>query len=561
MPLLLLLRGSRQARARYPAGYDFYVDQELGDDSNDGSAASPWQTLSRVHTFSRMVSVGVNLTLSSTAPGEITVTRASGEWSADDVGKSLQMEAGDSANPGGGMILAVNGAEATVNLLVAPATNPVTAGAALVEQPTGVTTKVWVKAATWGGAAVPGGGGTGDENTISPNWNPATPTRLELHFEAGSVMDDEQSDPARSCFYVFGGSRLTFAVYGDESEPLQILNYGGDTEGGTVGGSGQPFGATGAARIEGYNFHISVCGDGISLHNDCSGHFENGHIEKWQKFGIANVDQSYASFENVTLLANGAYPFVANSVPTNPDNRTSFVDCRFLIDEAEVASSAVVACGNLGGGTWSGGQIGQPSRTVNLQSATEDQITDAYLNARSLAAIPATFTRCYGRYSYRQNNNVAVGQTLRNCVFVGGATVETGAGRALFYRNFNPGGDAQRSILDCVISGYLGNAAAGASYAAQDAGYWIASDSELRYCCFHGNTVNIDADLVTANTNDGGTKIANNLTVDPELADAAAIAAGSVSQADYAVTNAALVGAGHAGGNIGFTAGDLVAPD
>lgn len=551
MSLLILMSGQT-----YPSGYDYYVDQEFGDDANPGTRDAPWASLSRVHAFANPTTIAATLTLSALATGEQTVTRSSGTWSADDVGKTLEMRAGDDDNPGGGIILSVDGAVATVSVLVAPASNGIS-GCTLVEQRLGQTTKVWVAAATWGGPAVPSTSGN-DNNTINPTWYPATATRLEVHFEAGSVMDDSQADPLRSCFGVDGGANLTFAVYGDAAMPLQILNYGGDIGGGTAGGSGQAFAGYGSARIEGRNFFISVCGDGISLHNNSTGDFQDGHIEHWQKLAIANTDQSYADFTRVTMLSDGEYAFMANSTPTAPENRTNFLACKMLIDADVVASGTYVASGAIGGGEWRGGQIGTPSRAISLNSTTADDISDTYLNARSLSAAPITFTRCFGRFTYRQEDNVALGQTFRHCVFTGPASVETGAIGGLFYRNFNPGGDAQRSILDCVISGYsTGNAAAGANYGATDAGYWIASNSELRYCCFHGNAVNVDADLESANTSDGGTKIANNLTVDPELTDAAAIAAGSVDQADFAVTNAALIGTGSSGGNIGFTAADI----
>src|SRR5690606_3001095 len=111
------------------------------------------------------------------------------------------------------------------------------------------------------------------------------------------------------------------------------------------------------------------------------------------------------------------------------------------------------------------------------------------------------------------------------------------------YRNFN-GGSGAWNVIDSVLTGY--GTAVGHNFGATDAGYFETAGNTVTYCCLHGNSVNIDADI-EATTADVSTGV---ITTDPQIGSA-----GSYDKNDYAVAaDSPCVGAGSDGADIGFQA-------
>jgi hypothetical protein len=137
--------------------------------------------------------------------------------------------------------------------------------------------------------------------------------------------------------------------------------------------------------------------------------------------------------------------------------------------------------------------------------------------------------------------------SISHCVLVGGAT---GLTNSVLYRNFD-GGQGDWNVIDSVLTGY--GTAVGHNFGATDAGYFETAGNTVTYCCLHGNSVNIDADI-EATTADVSTGV---ITTDPQIGPA-----DSYVKNDYAVAaGSPCVGAGSAGGDIGFQARPSQAPD
>jgi hypothetical protein len=165
-------------------------------------------------------------------------------------------------------------------------------------------------------------------------------------------------------------------------------------------------------------------------------------------------------------------------------------------------------------------------------------ITDSFLNVNADGTVRAAFEGCYGRLTTRQRSGGDM--SISHCVLVGGAS---GLTNSVLYRNFD-GGQGPWNVIDSVLTGF--GTAVGHNFGATDAGYFETAGNTVTYCCLHGNSVNIDADI-EATTADVSTGV---ITTDPLIGTA-----DSYVRNDYAVAAGSLcVGAGSAGGDIGFQA-------
>lgn len=375
--------------------------------------------------------------------------------------------------------------------------------------------------------------------------------RKSAHVAAGAYVDQHLSTVNAGDGGVF---EITFAPgcsivwsLGTDASAIQISGgdntlrvYGnGLTISGFNAGTGNGLGCFDATLIA-YECHVSDCVDGWSAHG--------AGVSK--VYDCTFADCSKSAFAHVGTSVTEAYrcSFTSAADATLGLGRAdggghTFDQCVFVAADSAlgrkfdfVASSTLTRC-----------QIGTASLRVDLTAAAAVTMTDCFVNLYADGNAQAAMVRCYGKLSTRMRDggNIAAD----HCVFVGGASGQTAS--ALF-RNFDPGSQGDWNVTDCVLTGYTGTAV-GNGFGPTDAGYFEAAGNAATYVNYFGNTANIDADLL-ATSADLSTGV---LTLDPELADATAIAAGSVDQADYCVTNAALIGTGSSGGNIGFTAADI----
>lgn len=553
----------KAGRSLQPAGYDYYIDPVHGSSANPGSRLLPFLNLQDLRLILLPVTGSVTLTLSASTVGAgRTATKTGQTFSAADIGKwfSFYGASGDaSSNAGAGFITAVDGSGmATVTITTAAAATVFTSAQWEICPLQEGTTTVFIGAATWTGPAVAGqSDGALADQTFGVQRIPATTTTISMTFEAGTIFDDFHSPghPERSAFFIQGGRNYVIKVIGDPVTPLISRNYGGD--GVILNGSGQCWATGGYARIEVSDAVGSESGEIISFHEHGTGKMTRVVGYNGIKTTIANVDSSVCEHVDCTYYTDQGAP--VSYIPgafygqiTNTSTGDTFTRTAIHSGPASVGAADITMAP---GDTYTQCILGTPTLPLDLRVKPTGgaQLTDCYINGFGNQNLACIFTRCYGRLTLRQNSSIAGETKVLSCVFLDGATGQTDG---LLFRNFDPGSAAKFTATNSVIAGYT--TALGNGFGVSDSNYFIAAGSTITFCDFFSNGTNVDADLVTANTNDGGTKIANNLTLDPVLAGGSLAAVlATTAQANYCVTAAGLNGTGSGGANIGFRAGDI----
>jgi hypothetical protein len=101
-------------------------------------------------------------------------------------------------------------------------------------------------------------------------------------------------------------------------------------------------------------------------------------------------------------------------------------------------------------------------------------------------------------------------------------------------------GSGNFDVIDSVITGYA--TGIGGGFNATAGTHWTTATNAATFCNFFNNTTDVDSNITTG--------VSDNITTDPEIG-----AANTTVKSDYAVAaTSPCVGAGSAGGDIGFQA-------
>lgn len=297
--------------------------------------------------------------------------------------------------------------------------------------------------------------------------------------------------------------------------------------------SGNGLGANNSGYLIANDFIVDDADDGVSAHLtsriDAYGCVFRNCVKS--AFAIVNsaVLNAYGcTFEGRAGATLGIGAYLDTSSGT-------LEDCIFT----PIATGQNIRLSQGGAVTVTRGRLGTLSAYVTLlaENATP-AINDSFLNLYVDGSYRAAFAGCYGRLTTRQRAGGAI--SIANCVLVGGAS---GLTNSVLFRNFD-GGQGGWSAIDSVLTGYA--TAVGGSFGPVDAGYFETAGSTVTYTDFFANTVNVDPDIA-ATAADVTTGV---ITTDPQIGPAA-----SYVRNDYAVAaGSPCVGAGSAGGDIGFQA-------
>lgn len=165
--------------------------------------------------------------------------------------------------------------------------------------------------------------------------------------------------------------------------------------------------------------------------------------------------------------------------------------------------------------------------------------TDCFMNIGGDGPGSSVMTRCYGYVDFRIRGPVSDAASWTHCVFEGKTNTTNFANGAFDGGSGNWLGGSP-VFRDCVLYDY----GTGFSYASTTQRDHMNANWTVDYCCMFENATNFAAGLTI------GTNI---VTTDPALAGRT-----TREQSDWVVGDAgSCVGAGSAGGNIGFTLADI----
>jgi hypothetical protein len=359
---------------------------------------------------------------------------------------------------------------------------------------------------------------TDDHVSLSNNASPRAEVTITFEQGAALVWTSEAS-PGNA---VSAGNTLKLTANGN-----------GCTITGYLPGSGNGLGSHNSAYFIARDFVVDDCDDGISSHNTSRLDVHDCIFRNCVKAGFAAVNTSTFNAYGCTFegrsgasLGIGAYKETATG---------EMEDCIFI----PAAAGQALRLSEGGAVSATRCRLGTLTTRIELLAETGTAtINDSFLNVYMDGNRLVTFEGCYGRLTTRQRSGGNI--SISHCVLVGGAS---GSTNSSLFRNFN-GGQDDWNVIDSVLTGY--GTAVGSSFGATDAGYFEAAGNTVTYCCLHGNTVNIDPDIV-ATTADVSTGV---ITTNPQIGSA-----DSFVKNDYAVAGGSpCVGAGSGGGDIGFQA-------
>jgi hypothetical protein len=351
--------------------------------------------------------------------------------------------------------------------------------------------------------------------------NNASPrAEVTITFEEGTAMVWESAD--------FPGNGIA------ASGTLKVTaNGNGCTITGYSPNSGNGLGANNTGYLVAHDFVVDDADDGVSAHSSSRVDAHDCVFRNCTKAAFANVDSGVFNAYGCTFEGRaGATLGIGSYLNTSSGE---LVDC--ILTPASAAQALRLSQG--GAVTATRCRLGTLDTCVTLQSDNAvSTITDSFLNMNADGSVHVAFEGCYGRLTTRQRSGGNM--SISHCVLVGGASGQT---NSVLYRNFD-GGQGPWDVIDSVLKGY--GVAVGHNFGATDASYFETAGNSVTYCCLHGNSVNIDADI-EATTADVSTGV---ITTDPQIGPA-----NSYVKNDYAVAaGSPCVGAGSAGSDIGFQA-------
>jgi hypothetical protein len=351
--------------------------------------------------------------------------------------------------------------------------------------------------------------------------NNASPrAEITITFEEGTALVwESESSPGNG---VAAGGTLKVTANGN-----------GCTITGYSPNSGNGLGANNTGYLVAHDFVVDDADDGVSAHSSSRIDVHDCVFRNCSKAAFAIVDSGIFNAYGCTFegrlnatLSIGSY---LNS------SSGELEDCIFT----PASQGQTLRLSQGGAVTATRCRFGTLDTHLTLVSDNAvSTITDSFLNMNLDGTVQAALEGCYGRLTTRQRSGGDI--SISHCVLVGGAS---GLANSVLFRNFN-GGQDDWNVIDSVLTGY--GTAVGHNFGATDAGYFETAGNTVTYCCLHGNSVNIDADIV-ATSADVSTGV---ITTDPEIGPA-----DSYVRNDYAVAaGSPCVGAGSDGGDIGFQA-------
>jgi hypothetical protein len=349
--------------------------------------------------------------------------------------------------------------------------------------------------------------------------NSASPrAEITITFEEGTAMVWESASAPGNGIGALGTLKVT-------------ANGNGCTVTGYSPDSGNGLGAHNSSYLIAHDFVVDDADDGVSAHSTSRVDAHDCVFRNCVKSAFVHVDSSVFNAYGCTFEGRAGASLGIGQYLNSSSGELE--DCIFT----PAASDQVVRLSSGGTVTALRCRLGTLDKYVTLVSATAvATITDSFLNVNADGNVNAAFEGCYGRLTTRQRSGGDM--SISHCVLVGGAT---GLTNSVLFRNFD-GGQGPWNVIDSVLTGY--GTAVGYAFGATDAGYFETAGNTVTYCCLHGNSVNIDADIV-ATTADVSTGV---ITTDPQIGSA-----DSYVKNDYAVAGGSpCVGAGSAGGDIGF---------
>lgn len=358
------------------------------------------------------------------------------------------------------------------------------------------------------------------DQTLSISIAANTGITMTVAFEPGAIMSWTLGTAPSNGIGLGNVSGNTIRVYGNG---LQINNYN-PTSGNGVGSN--------SGTVYVYDVIVDNAADGASTHGTDGAMYVYDSIFRNCTTGAfnntgTNIFQAYrCTFEGRSGATAGIGSNEANVTPL-------FEDCTFT--PATAGQSMIPRAA-----TFTRCVVGSTTVRVNIDTYTGVNFTDCYLNLSADLRFPATFTRCYGKTSFRVRGATATGTaTFRNCVFVGNSN---GITSGHLYANFDPNDGTWDGLVydyrDCILTGYV--TAVGAGFSANQFAKFN-TNSKLDNISTFGNTTGIHASI-TIETNE--------LTTDPDIG-----VANTTVKSDYGYApGSPAIGAGFGGGNIGFAA-------
>ena len=353
---------------------------------------------------------------------------------------------------------------------------------------------------------------------------------------AGTILERNDAFTGNAIQAETGAS--TLIVIGDKSNRPIVRGF--------ATGDGNGLGQAGSSTIYCYGVRFENCVDGASAHGALGGLYSyDNEFVAMSKGGVAHVHTGACVVEHhrdyiscVSTPVNGIVGTFGE--PTTP---TLFESC--------VADPPVVGLRlTMQSASWIGGRIGSTTLSVNLDhqsnSTANAVIQDAYVHAYAEGNTSLLLTRCFGRFSARQNSGANLGIRIRNCIFaagvIGGPAIGTPS--SVYFNGYDFGGGSHFSIRSSIVSGM--SVGVGGSFNSTFANYFKATTPAgfESYCSFWSNSTNVHASLIAASA-DVST---GNITTDPKLGPC-----NTYAQADWAVLpSSPCIGAGYGGEVIGF---------
>lgn len=387
---------------------------------------------------------------------------------------------------------------------------------------TGQTKRVLVKAGTYDKAT--------DQFVVALTTQTGTTTIVQ--FEPGCIIDG-------TAFTLGTQNGVSFRSDIPSDRTNNFFAYGNGCivrDVTTADGNGLDGSGGGFARF--YDFTVTNCRDGISIHETQEAEFHRINASDCLKWAAAHVGSSVTRHYGCTFLDANNTATLGGLVAFDSTNATHAENCTFLPGTTSAAATLRMTGP---GSTFTRCQIGTTTRLIEFQpyNSGTATITDSFVNIYSDGLYgPATLNRAFGKFSFRTGPDAAGSITMDNCSISGPATGKT----AVFYNNYTPASSVPLYISDSVFE-----TASFMDVDATNAGYLVAAGSTFRNNCTFGSTY--DADLVSA-----GATITGTVTTDPLIG-----AANTLLMADYAyATGSPCIGAGQGGTNIGFSASEAV---
>lgn len=351
--------------------------------------------------------------------------------------------------------------------------------------------------------------------------NAASPrAEVTITFEEGTAMVWESANAPANGIAAANTLKVT-------------ANGNGCTMTGFSPSSGNGLGANNTGYLLAHDFVVDDADDGVSAHSSSQIDVHDCVFRNCAKAAFSAVDSAVLNAYGCTFEGRvGATLGVGSYLNTSSG---TMEDCIFT----PASAGQALRLSQGGAVTATRCRFGTLATYLTLVSdIAVSTINDSFLNMNADGSVHVALEGCYGRLTTRQRSGGDI--SISHCVLVGGAT---GLTNSVLFRNFD-GGQDDWNVIDSVLTGY--GTAVGHNFGPTDAGYFETAGNTVTYCCLHGNSVNIDADIV-ATTADVSTGV---ITTDPQIGSA-----DSYVKNDYAVAaGSPCIGAGSDGGNMGFQA-------